>query len=110
MMVDRIDLDMVRDSPFKYYTDGNFYCSKAVVKTLKLSKEIHDYFKEEKGSLCCKVLTRKFKKFGSKEHKEQCALFTKELAYKTAEVIVRELNITVVKDGTEEVKIKKGPF
>lgn len=160
IMVEKIDLDMVRNSAFKYYTDGDFYCSEAVVltikevfdldygdevvrlasgfaigmggsgcvcgavvganmaigmvfgrdkakdrrvkKTLKLSKEVHDYFKEEKGSLCCRVLTRKFKKFGSKEHKEQCALFTGELAYKTAEVIARELKITAVKNRTEE--------
>ena len=34
-------------------------------------------------------------------------MFTGELAYKTAEVIARELKITVVKDGTEEVKVKK---
>lgn len=35
MMVDRIDLDMVRDSPFKYYTDGDFYCSEAVVLAIQ---------------------------------------------------------------------------
>lgn len=77
------------------------------LRVKKLIIEIHDYFKEEKGSLCCRILTRKFKKFDSKEHKGQCALFTEELAYKITEVMTRELNIIVVKDSIEKVKIKQ---
>lgn len=166
-MVKEINLDLVEQKAHKYYTDGDFFCSEAVVKTIKecfdldygdeivrlasgfaigmggsgcvcgaavganmaigmvfgrdqakdkkvnktltLSNEIHDYFKAEKGSLCCRVLTKKFDKFGGKEHKKQCALFTSELAYKTAEVIARELKIPVIKSGEKiEVKTKKG--
>ena len=80
------------------------------LRVKKLIIEIHDYFKEEKGALCCRILTRKFKKFDSKDHKKQCVLFTGKLAYKITEVMARELNIIVVKDRIEEVKIKKETF
>ncbi|MGN0144348.1 MAG: C-GCAxxG-C-C family protein [Clostridium sp.] len=65
-----------------------------VEKNLELSKELHDWFKSSNGknSLCCRILTKEFD-MGSGEHKEQCIRFTGMVAEKTAEIIVRELNL-----------------
>lgn len=35
IIIEKIDLDMVRNKAFKYYTDGDFYCSEAVVLAIK---------------------------------------------------------------------------
>ncbi len=42
---------------------------------LAKAKELHDWFHQEFGSTCCKVLIRKFE-FGSPEHMEQCIWIT----------------------------------
>ena len=44
-----------------------------VEKTLELSKELHDWFKQANGknALCCRILTKGFD-MASGEHKEQC--------------------------------------
>ena len=65
-----------------------------VEKTLELSKELHDWFKEANGknALCCRILTKGFD-MSSGEHKEQCIKFTGMVAGKVAEIIVRELNL-----------------
>lgn len=63
-----------------------------VEKNLKLANELQQSFKDNHKVLCCKVLTKGFD-MGSGEHKEQCISFTGEMAEKTAEIIVRELNL-----------------
>ena len=65
-----------------------------VEKTLELSKELHDWFKQANGknALCCRILTKGFD-MASGEHKEQCIKFTGMVAGKVAETIVRELNL-----------------
>lgn len=62
-----------------------------VEKTMALSKELHDWFKEANGknALCCRILTREFD-MGAGEHKEQCIRFTGMVAGKVAEMIIRE--------------------
>ena len=62
-----------------------------VFHAMKLAKELHDYFQDEHGSVCCKVLTKDLK-FMSKEHMEQCISFTGEVAKKVAEMIKREFS------------------
>ena len=60
---------------------------------LAVSKELHDYFKETNGALCCRILTKGMD-MASGEHKEQCIRFTGEVAKKVAEIIVREKSLT----------------
>lgn len=142
-----IDLEKVRKTAEGYYRNGDFYCSEAVVKTVKdefkidisddiikmasgfpvgiggsgctcgavsggimalglvfgrntakdskvdkamvLSKELHDYFKENHKSTCCRILTKGMT-LGTETHMKQCIFLTGEVAYKVAEIIVRE--------------------
>lgn len=65
-----------------------------VNKAMVLAKELHDYFQKEHKVLCCRVLTRGMD-LGSPQHMEQCIALTGEMAAKTAEIILRELNIPV---------------
>jgi len=46
-------------------------------KIIALSKEVHDEFKQQFGSTCCRVLIKKFD-FGSSEHLEHCIRITGE--------------------------------
>ncbi len=61
----------------------------------KVSKELHDWFKESNGknALCCRILTKGFD-MGQGEHKEQCIHFTGMVAKKVAEIVVREYGLT----------------
>lgn len=65
-----------------------------VQKCMQLTNELHSWFKEanQKNSVCCRVLTKEFD-MGKGEHKEQCIYFTGLCARKTAEIIVRELDL-----------------
>ncbi|MDO5038501.1 C-GCAxxG-C-C family (seleno)protein [Clostridium sp.] len=63
-----------------------------VNKTLELSKELHDRFREANKLTCCSVLTKGMV-MGSKEHKDQCVRFTGEMAEAAAEIIIREKNL-----------------
>lgn len=72
-------------------TKGSSPSDERSVKTLKLSAELHDWFKERNKVLCCKVLTHGMD-MASGEHKKQCVRFTGEIAEKAAEIIVRELD------------------
>jgi len=65
---------------------------KAVAKTMALSKELHDLFKERNRVLCCRILTKGMKK-GSKEHLAQCTRFTGEVAADTARILAREMKV-----------------
>ena len=68
-----------------------------VNKCMALTHELHDWFKEANGknAICCRVLTREFD-MGKGEHKEQCIRFTGLCAWKTAEIICRELGIKMI--------------
>lgn len=142
-----IDFAQVRATAEKYYRDGDFYCSEAVVKTIRdafglelddsviamasgfpvgiggsgctcgavnggvmalgmvfgrtqpkdervnkamaLAKELHDQFRTNHKSLCCRVLTKTLT-LGTPEHLEQCIALTGEVAETVARIIVRE--------------------
>jgi len=47
------------------------------------AKELHDWFSDEKGSTCCRVLIRGLE-FGSQEHIDQCVAFTGDVAERVA--------------------------
>jgi C_GCAxxG_C_C family probable redox protein len=61
-----------------------------VSKTMELAKELHDTFKKQHKSLCCRVLTRDME-LGSPVHMQRCIAFTGEVAEAAAKIIVREL-------------------
>ena len=63
-----------------------------VRKTMELTKELHEKFRNNHKSLCCRILTKGLD-MGSGEHKEQCISFTGEVAEEVAKIIVRELNL-----------------
>jgi len=75
-----------------------------VEKNLEVSKELHDWFKENNGknALCCRILTKEFD-MGQGEHKEQCIRFTGMVAKKVAEIVVREYGLTNT-DETESTE------
>ncbi|OOB77144.1 MAG: hypothetical protein BEN19_02405 [Epulopiscium sp. Nuni2H_MBin003] len=151
--MEKIDLNEVRHTAEDLYRNGDFYCSEAVVKTIKdafnvdisddviamasgfpvgmggsgctcgavsggimalgmffgrstakdpkvgtamqLTKELHDSFKVDNKSLCCRMLTRGME-LGSDEHMSQCIRFTGDVAYNCAKIVARELNIDYV--------------
>jgi C_GCAxxG_C_C family probable redox protein len=61
------------------------------VNTLALAYELQDAFRQNHGCLCCSTHTAKFD-MSKGEHKPQCIRFTGEMAEKTAEIILRELD------------------
>ncbi|MCF4015863.1 C-GCAxxG-C-C family protein [Clostridium sporogenes] len=143
--MNNIDFDKIREVAENYYRNGDFYCSEAVVKTIRdefkievsddaiamasgfpvgmggsgctcgaiaggimalgmvfgrkeakdpivaksmeLSKKLHDDFKKEHKSLCCRFLTKDME-LDSKEHMDQCIAFTGEVAERVARIIV----------------------
>lgn len=64
----------------------------SIRKAKELSKEVHDKFKEEHNATCCRSLTRGLKP-GTSERLNQCCYFVGEVAYETAKIIAKELNI-----------------
>lgn len=63
-------------------------------KSLELANEVQASFRNNhRGVLCCSIHTRGMD-MASGEHKVQCISFTGEMAGKTAEVILRELEST----------------
>lgn len=143
------DLNRIRSIAEEYYRSGDFYCSEAVVKTIKdafelsvpdaviaaasgfpvgmggagctcgalaggvmslglvfgrtapkdarvnkamkLSRELHNVFKKNHKSTCCRKLTR-YMIMGSSRQMEQCIAFTGEMAQEVARIIDRERN------------------
>jgi C_GCAxxG_C_C family probable redox protein len=141
------DLEKIRFTAEEYYRSGDFYCSEAVVKTIKdafslpvsdeviamasgfpvgigqagcvcgavaggvmalglvfgrtapkdkkvdkamkLSRELHDIFKKNHKSLCCRTLNR-FMIMGTSSQVRQCIAFTGEMAQEAARIILRE--------------------
>jgi C_GCAxxG_C_C family probable redox protein len=144
-----VDLEKIRLTAEEYYRNGDFYCSEAVVKTIKdafgiqvsdevismasgfpvgignagclcgtvtggvmalglvfgrtapkdkkvdkamkLSRELHDIFKKNHKSLCCRTLNR-YMIMGSSRQMKQCIAFTGEMAQEVARIILREQN------------------
>ena len=149
-MVTEVNLQAIKNEAAKLYIDGDYYCSEAIVatirkhfqadipietvamasgfpigvggakcmcgaipggimcigyffgriapgdpkvkKTMELSLELLNDFKHRNRVLCCHILTKNME-MGSATHKNQCAIFTGEVAEKTAEIIARELEI-----------------
>lgn len=150
MRTSDIDINKIRETAENYYRNGDFFCSEAIVKTIKdefklpisdeivaaasgfpigiggsgctcgavsggvmalglvfgrqvakdpkvrktmeLTKELHEKFRNNHKSLCCRILTKGLD-MASGEHKEQCISFTGEVAEEVAKIIVRELNL-----------------
>ncbi len=146
-----MDLEKIRSTAEEYYRRGDFYCSEAVVKTIKdvfhlpvpdavisaasgfpvgmggagctcgalaggimalglafgrtaprdsrvdkamkLSRELHDIFRRQHKSTCCRKLTR-YMIMGSSGQMKQCIAFTGEVVEETARIIAREQNKT----------------
>ena len=65
-----------------------------VNKTLALTAELHNIFKEKNKVACCSILTKGMD-MASGEHKEQCIRFTSEMAKETAKIIAREKGIGI---------------
>ncbi|MBM7615170.1 C-GCAxxG-C-C family protein [Alkaliphilus hydrothermalis] len=61
-------------------------------KIMKLSKELHDRFREKNGSACCRVLIKDYQ-FGSKEHKERCTRVTGETCKIVMELVFENQGI-----------------
>ncbi len=68
-----------------------------VHKALELANELQESFKNNHKVLCCKILTNGMD-MASGEHKKQCVAFTGEIAEKTAEIIARELNFSIINE------------
>ena len=72
-------------------------------KCMELAYEIQESFrKNHQGTLCCHIHIKGMD-LSSGEHKKQCVAFTGEMAHKTAEVIVRELDLKPIHD---DVKVR----
>lgn len=52
-------------------------------EVLGKAKELHDWFRDEKGSTCCRVLIKNVE-FGSAEHIDQCVRFTGDVTERVA--------------------------
>lgn len=150
MKKSNIDINKIREKAESYYRNGDFFCSEAIVKTIKdefelpisdeiiaaasgfpvgvgragcmcgavsggvmalglvfgrkepkdpkvtktmeLTKELHEKFRNNHKSLCCRILTKGLD-MGAGEHKKQCIAFTGEVAEEVAKIIVRELSL-----------------
>lgn len=56
---------------------------------MKYARELHDRFRKENKSVCCRVLTKNMLA-DSPERKKQCAEFTGEVVNIVTEIILRE--------------------
>lgn len=61
-------------------------------KCFELTKELHDYFKSTNGATCCRILIKDYPDRNSQERKNHCIEMVKTTVFKTAEIIMRELN------------------
>lgn len=61
-----------------------------ISRCFDLTNELHDFFKENCGATCCRILT-KGKEKNSPERKAQCTQFVSLTVKKVAEIIIREL-------------------
>lgn len=68
-----------------------------VNKTLELTSELHQTFREKNKVACCSILTKGMD-MAAGEHKDQCVRFTSEMAKETARIIAREKNISITEN------------
>lgn len=89
-------------------TEQNGPTNPKSVNCMKLSNELHDWFKANNGknAICCRVLTREFDK-GKGEHKEQCIFFTGLCAWKVAQIVCRECGIKNLDEVDEPAARRK---
>lgn len=75
-------------------TEQNGPADPKVQKCMQLTNELYSWFKDVNGknSVCCRILTKEFD-MEKGAHKEQCIYFTGLCAQKTAEIIIRELDL-----------------
>lgn len=157
-----VNLEKIRLTAEEYYRSGDFYCSEAVVKTIKdvfglpvsddviaaasgfplgiggagcicgavsggvialgmvfgrdsskdrkadkvmkLARDLHDIFKNNHKSLCCRTLNR-FMIMGTSKQVKQCIAFTGEVAQEVAKIIIREQN-KIIKSNIKGERIK----
>jgi C_GCAxxG_C_C family probable redox protein len=59
---------------------------------LKLSRELHDWFKKTFGSTCCRILIKNVE-FGKEEHLKQCTHITGSVADFVVGLILKEKSI-----------------
>lgn len=59
---------------------------------MKYARELHDRFRKENKSVCCRVLTKNMLA-DSPEHKKQCAELTGEVVEIVTEIILREAKL-----------------
>lgn len=65
------------------------------VLCISLANELQQHFRElHQGVLCCHIHTKSMD-MASGEHKQQCALFTSQMARKAAEIIAHNLDLEV---------------
>lgn len=76
-----------------------------VGRAMELSKEVHDIFKSNNKTLCCRILTKDMK-LGSKVHMEQCVRFTGDMTETTTKIIARELGMETEEGMVEPIKRK----
>ena len=66
-------------------------------KCMELAFELQESFRKNHKTLCCHIHVKGMD-LQSGEHKKQCVAFTGEMAAKLAEIIARELEITLSYD------------
>ena len=67
-----------------------------LIKNMELSKELHNIFKKNHKVTCCRILIKKLT-YGSPEHRQQCARFVEEVTEETANIIIREKGVNILK-------------
>lgn len=67
-------------------------------KCFDMAKELHDYFKDNNGATCCRILTKGMDRDAG-EHKQQCTRFTGMVAEKVAQMVVRELDFVNIDES-----------
>ena len=63
-----------------------------VKKCMKLSKTLHNHFRDRYPVVCCRDLTKGMR-MGSSKHMEQCISITGEIAEETARIILNQKGI-----------------
>ncbi|MCL2171509.1 MAG: C-GCAxxG-C-C family protein [Defluviitaleaceae bacterium] len=78
-----------------------YFFGKDREKSMRLTHEMQNSFRQNhKNTLCCHIHVAGMD-LASGEHKKQCVVFTGECAAKAAEIIARELNISLTYNRTE---------
>lgn len=76
-----------------YFFGKRFPGDESGSKCQELSKELYDYFTQNCGAACCRILIKGMER-NSPERKRQCEAYVIASVEKTAEIIMRELKDT----------------